>query len=131
MYFNVAIEVLQLIRRWNQLIAENPDYYAAVIIGTILAPATEVLFIWLVARRRRGWPRWLLSLPVLVEILYDTKYGYVYLRSLSFVDFAIVYAFDAVQVIALYLIFTGNAREWFKNDPKFSRSSALVRAGPP
>jgi hypothetical protein len=113
MYFTVVIEVILLIAwRWDRLMAENPHYHVPGAIGTILAILTDVWFIWLVARRRKSWVRWLMLPPVVF-----VPYGF-FAWSLH-----VIPVFNAVLIClswlaetgALILIFTGNAREWFRS----------------
>jgi hypothetical protein len=122
MYFEVGIEVIQIFRHWNQLIAESPHYHWSVAIGSILAPLTDVLFIWLVARQRKGWPRWILLLPVVIGIPYDLRWIF----TIPIFDLIVVCTAHVAQIVALYLIFTGNAREWFANEPTRRFGTAAI-----
>ena len=108
MYFVVAIEVIQIARGWDYFARSfHPILTAAT---TILGgPCLDVLFIWLVARRRRAWPRWIMLLPVVIGIPYSLKWLFL----ISAFDFGVVCLADTAQTVAMILIFTGNAREWF------------------
>ena len=72
-----------------------------------------IIFIWLIARRRANWARWILlfgtligiviSIPILSQrILHDPLSGIL----------NVIQCF--MQGTALYLVFTGNAVGWFK-----------------
>src|SRR5260370_27853181 len=76
MYGAVVIEVIAAIVQWGQLMAETPHLLAAGPIAAILNILTDVLFIWLVARRRKSWVRWLILPPV-----FGIPYGLVAWRS--------------------------------------------------
>jgi uncharacterized SAM-binding protein YcdF (DUF218 family) len=86
--------------------------------------AFVVLFIWLVARNRKNWARWVLlilfamGLPFAVSIIR----GWLALRPIVGV-FSLSQIL--VQVIAFLLVFTGNARDWFKKTPQNSRLHLL------
>ncbi len=85
-------------------------------VGTLVAQAFAigllVLFIWLVARRRQNWARWVflvffvIGLVFYVPALLDMFRASTLIGLLSAVQMVI-------QLVALYLIFTGNSREWF------------------
>lgn len=71
------------------------------------------LLVWLIARRRKNWARWVLlilflvGIPAYIPILSDM----LLVSSLSGI-LSIVQLFT--QGVALYLIFTGDAASWFK-----------------
>src|SRR5271169_2137655 len=113
MYFTVAIEVILGTWNWNHLMAENPHSHVLVAIGTILAPLTDVLFIWLVARRRKSWVRWLMLPGVVIGIPYGLLH---WSRAIPVANAVLIFLLWSAETIALFLIFTGNAREWFAND---------------
>jgi chromate transport protein ChrA len=74
--------------------------------------AIIVLFIWLIARRRKNWARWVwLSLFILGLPFAFPELSRL-LRS-GLIVATLVCAQNLAQIVALYLIFTGNAREWF------------------
>lgn len=76
--------------------------------------AVMVLLIWLVARRRKNWARWLLL--IVLAILRLPAYAPVLRAVFSINPIAGVLgiARDLAQVTAFLLIFTGNSRDWFK-----------------
>lgn len=74
-----------------------------------------LLFIWLIARRRKNWARWIWLLLFILGIpLYIPTLKH--LASVGLVASIIVYAQNVAQIAALVLIFTGNARDWFRPD---------------
>ena len=109
MYFAVIIEVILNLGRWNRLMAENPHVHGAVAVGTILGIVTDVLFIWLVARRRKSWVRWLMLPPVVFGI----PYSLLTWSPVPVSTAGLICLWWLAQAVALFLIFTGNAREWF------------------
>jgi hypothetical protein len=92
----------------------RPGVTEQMITAQILFAAGMLVFvlylIWLAARRRKGWPRWLLavlvvlSLPQLAHVVAARGVG-----------FGVVV--DTVSAVlaawGLYLSFTGDARDWF------------------
>ncbi len=110
MYCTVVIDVILIPRQWNRLMAANPHSHAAVAVGHSLGILTDVLFIWLVARRRKSWVRWLMLPPVVFGI----PYGLLTWPSVIPVFNAVLICLSwFAQTVALFLIFTGNAHEWF------------------
>jgi hypothetical protein len=78
---------------------------------------------WLAAFHRKNWARWafaviVFSVPIfyLSPLLYDTgKFHAALVRAyLANLERPRVIAVDALLVAAVVLIFTGNARAWFK-----------------
>jgi hypothetical protein len=78
--------------------------------------AVGVLFIWLVARRRKNWARWIWLVVFIISFPFALPELSRLLRSGPVVA-TLVCVQNFAQIVALYLIFTGNARQWFANDP--------------
>ena len=116
MYLTVGIGLIGSVLSWNRSVARASALGGAtlVLFVQLSVLALMVLFIWLAARRHKNWARWLLlivgimGLPSYVGIL-----GH-YLEPLAGV---LILAQLLFQVIAFVLIFTGNARDWFKPCP--------------
>jgi hypothetical protein len=113
MYVALGIEVISTILEWDQVVAQIPSYQGAVALGTILSFATDIWFIWLVARRRKNWTRWVMLLGFVFEIPFTLPW----LLSLTDFNSVLICMTWLAQIVAFMLIFTGNAREWFANDP--------------
>jgi Flp pilus assembly protein protease CpaA len=70
--------------------------------------------VWLIARRRQNWARWVLlalvviSFPVQALAFLDAVQGVVLVPTLLILRWSF-------QGYALYLIFTGDARDWFRS----------------
>src|SRR6266851_10248280 len=62
MYLSLGIGVIQSLLRWNRLVAQASAMGGAkfVLFGQIVTFALLVLLIWLIARRRKNWARWLM-----------------------------------------------------------------------
>ena len=113
MYVALGIEVISTILEWDQVVAQIPSYQGAVALGTILSFATDIWFIWLVARRRKNWTRWVMLFGFVLEIPFTLPW----LLSLADFNSVLICMTWLAQIVAFLLIFTGNAREWFANDP--------------
>ena len=82
-------------------------------VATLMAAAMILLlfyFVWLAARRRKNWPRWVLvtalvlSLVSLVQVISE--------GGLQF-DSAIDAISCGLTALGLYFAFTGDAKDWF------------------
>jgi hypothetical protein len=117
-YLSLGIGVIQSILQWHVAVALA--HAAGRGIGFILfiqvfVFAMSVWFVWLIARRRKNWARWIwLSIcglgmlgvpPVLSRLLHSNPLV------------AVLPCVQALaQIVALHLIFTGDARAWFKSN---------------
>jgi len=88
------------------------DVLLGVIVGiVIIFVAIWVMFIWLAARRRKGWARYVLAILFILGLV---AYAQGYSEMVERLVEALVNGVQLVmQLVALVLVFTGNAREWF------------------
>jgi uncharacterized SAM-binding protein YcdF (DUF218 family) len=71
-----------------------------------------VLFIWLVARRHKNWARWLLLILFVLGLpFYFRVLGQMLRLNPTAGSLSVVQVL--AQTVAQFLIFTGNARDWF------------------
>jgi hypothetical protein len=82
-------------------------------VATLMAAAMILLLfylVWLAARRRKNWPRWVLvaalalSLVSLVQVISESGLQ---------LDSAIDAVSCALTALGLYYAFTGDAKDWF------------------
>jgi hypothetical protein len=114
-YTSLGIGAIISILQWSQNVAHARVLGGAgfVLFVEAFVFAFTALFIWLIARRRKNWARWLflifalLRLPVYSRVLDQILRFNPVAGILSLVQFA-------TQAVALFLIFAGNARDWFK-----------------
>lgn len=90
-----------------------PIVGARFIVGMVgFTIAATALLVWLIARRRQNWARWLLLVLFLVGIP-----GYAMAFAELAQDATVTTTMSIMRVIlqaaALYYIFTGAARDWF------------------
>ena len=120
MYGSLAIGILVLLLDGPRK-AASPEIRAAggmalVIGGAICILALIALFIWLIARRRQNWARWLFAILFLAGLVpfvpgfTDLLHNNLAAAILSATQFVL-------QITALYCIFTGDARPWFHKRP--------------
>jgi hypothetical protein len=114
MYGSLIVPIAWAFLRWRELrtdLMARADVMLGIAVIGILFLAF-ILLIWLVARRRMGWVRHVLAALLVVDLLL-TLSG-VYLNSpYNPLDLMLEILADVMQLVALVLIFTGNARGWF------------------
>jgi hypothetical protein len=115
MYLSIAIGVIGSALEWNRLVLQADPVGGApfVLVVQGLVIASEVILIWLIARRRKNWARWLALISFLVGIPFGVN-TYIELFQTNALVGILSTIQDLLQIIALYLIFTGNARDWFQ-----------------
>jgi hypothetical protein len=127
-----------LFPNWKYL-SETPDGLRLVQTARFSIIWSSCLFlclIWNAARKRTNWARWLLLIwfacdvtwQVYVEPRHFLKLNSIPIPAMSLAMSLLVASLfvlhSSFEGIALFLIFTGNAREWFK------RSSQVRKTGP-
>lgn len=119
MYASLAIGMLILALDGPRK-AELPEIRAAgglpfLIAGAVFILAIIALIVWLIARRRKNWARWLLAvlcvagIVAAVPVFLDVLNGNPAAAVLSGVQLIL-------QLTALYYIFTGDAPPWFQKE---------------
>jgi multidrug transporter EmrE-like cation transporter len=81
-----------------------------IIIAVVLAG--QLLWIWLVARKRQNWARWISLIVILFGIpnaIWDVEERF----RLNAVAAIFYYAAFAISTVSILLLFRGDAREWF------------------
>ena len=115
MYLSLGIGIIVSVLQFSYFQSQANVGFILFIQAFVLA--LFVLFIWLIARRRANWARWtflvifLLGLipyvPNAIELLQRNPVS----GGLNLVQLVL-------QAVALYLVFTGNAVDWFKKSPQ-------------
>jgi hypothetical protein len=109
MYVSLALSVVITATSENTILTQNRGFAMGILLVTI---AFTVLFTWLIARRGANWARWVFAvffglgapfalIAIPFAIVTDPIGGV-----LSTIQFS-------VQAIAVVMIFSGDAREWF------------------
>ena len=115
MYGSLVVGVVLSVLTWTQNVAQARPFGGAsfVLLVQVSVLAFMILFIWLTARRRKNWARWLLLIvfvlgfplffPALVKMLrFDPVVGTLNLTQVL------------AQAVALFVVFSGDARDWFQ-----------------
>jgi len=91
------------------------QYHGGNLILMVIGNAVQLLWIWLVARRRQNWARWISLLWLLLGILGTAdRIGDVGERlQLNPVATILHYVALAIWMVSVMLLFRGDAREWF------------------
>jgi hypothetical protein len=119
MYLSVAIGVVVSALLWEQSTALPRPFGSTgfVLFVQALALVFLVLLIWLIARRQKNWARWLFLIVGILDVPFYFVELPTVLRLHMFAGFlSVVQA--AAQALATVLVFTGNARGWFKQSPQ-------------
>jgi hypothetical protein len=116
MYLSVALGLIQTLLQWNKLLAMDTSHkFGSRTLAFILLYLCGflVLFIWLAAREHKSWARWVLLIFFAVSIpgyfpRFDPNAG------INLPDRILSFGQFLSQGIALVLIFSGDARDWFE-----------------
>jgi len=96
------------------LLARNYERYAnGFLILLVVSIAAQLVWIWLVARRRQNWARWISLVMVLIGIPVAFWDNAERLQLLNPISATFWYAGYALHLISVLLLFRGDAREWF------------------
>ena len=96
------------------LLARNYDRYANGFLALfVVSIAAQLIWIWVVARKRQNWARWISLIMVLIGIpvvFWDNAERLQFLNPISAIFWYVGYV---VHLISVMLLFRGDAREWF------------------
>ncbi|QWG25654.1 hypothetical protein KMZ93_12630 [Bradyrhizobium sediminis] len=84
-----------------------------IMVATLMAAGLILLlvyFVWLAARRRKNWPRWVLATALVLSVI--SLVQIVGQRGVGF-DSGIEIISCALTAAGLYFSFTGDAKGWF------------------
>jgi hypothetical protein len=99
------------------LLARNYERYAnGFLIFSFVSIVAQLVWIWLVARKRQNWARWISLIVVLIGIpnaFLDNAERLQFLNPISAIFW---YAGYAGHLISVMLLFRGDAREWFSRE---------------
>ena len=118
MYLALGISLILTFLQWDYVVDVFVNDFgfpdpASAFVTMLLGYAPVVLLIWQAARRRKNWARWVLC--ILIAIQLSALYRWTGLNKyLTQLGQGLLIGQDVVLAFALFLIFTGNARAWFK-----------------
>ncbi|WP_275188709.1 hypothetical protein [Bradyrhizobium sp. CSA112] len=101
------------------------QYHGGNLILMVVINAVQLLWIWLVARRRQNWARWISLLWLLLGILGIALIEDIGERfQLNPVATIIYYVAFAIWMVSVMLLFRADAREWFSRK-RFASSQRI------
>lgn len=110
MYLSIVMTVLIGVLDFSRF---APIVGPRFIVGTVVATvAVTALIVWLIARRRQNWARWLLLVLFVIGIP-GYAMAFFELAQDAIVTTAMSFMRVILQAAALYYVFTGDARDWF------------------
>jgi hypothetical protein len=121
MYASLGLGIIGAVLQFSYW--QSQTSIGAIVSMQIVIMALFVLFIWLIARRRANWARWTF-LVIFVLGLIPYVPNEIALMQRSPVSFGLNLTQLVLQVMALYLVFTGDAVAWFK--PRVFSSGATA-----
>jgi hypothetical protein len=87
---------------------------APIVIVTMIWWGFVFLLVWLSARRRQSWARWVLfGLFLLEVVLFLAAADY---DQLSLREIVLSFCVSLMEGLAYYFVFTGNSRQWFASN---------------
>jgi len=96
------------------LLARNYHlYHTGFLLYGALSVTGQLLWIWLVARKRQNWARWISLFWILLSILGIESTIRDMERFLNPVAAILFYAAFAISIVSVMLLFRSDAREWF------------------
>lgn len=111
LYLSLMLDALSVAFRDRTPTAEMTE--SMIMAESLMAAALLLLlvyFVRLAARQRKSWPRWFLSAALMLSVI--TLVHAIGARGLEFGS-AVEIVSCALTAAALFLSFTGDARDWF------------------
>ena len=116
-YVSLALALLVVALDFDNVAKAAP---APILVGALLfAIGLTALLIWLIARRRQNWGRWLFLALFVLGLPYFV--GNLMRQSLLSVPISLLQA--VMQGVALFFIFTGDAKPWFDRPQPVAKPS--------
>jgi peptidoglycan/LPS O-acetylase OafA/YrhL len=111
LYLSLALDALSVAFHDRTPSTDMTEQMIAVetVMDAFLIPLM-VYFVWLAARRRKNWPRWVLVASLVLSVI--SLVQIIGNGSLAF-DSAVEVVSCALMAAGLYFSFTGDARGWF------------------
>src|SRR4030095_3700999 len=112
-YSAIALTIASMPLNWatiSHYLAESPVLYPMTL-GAIFA--LQFWWVWLVARKRKNWARWT-SLALLLGSFPFMGMELGSRFTTNFIAAIAYYGIYLIWIAAVLLLFTGDAKEWFK-----------------
>jgi hypothetical protein len=115
-YLTVALSAASMPLNWNTISKYLDQYPISYPLILFTFFSIQFLWIWLIARRRKNWARWI-SLAFLIISLPGMILNYEPRLNLG-ITVAVVYYIEYLMwCVAISLLFTRDARGWFRPAP--------------
>jgi len=120
MYLSLGIGVVYFALRYPMFLRDADAAFRLIVTPAFVFGIT-ILLIWLIARRRANWARWVLLIAFLPGWVASNVYligtfhmhGFEWNYQTEFLSIAQLF----IEGIGVYLIFTGNVVAWFRKPP--------------
>ena len=118
-YLAVVLGIVSAILNWTGQ-AMPPGALPGLFAGLVVISGLEVLFIWLTARKRKNWARW-----VWVAVIFVGTAAAIFARDThsgsSAISAAAYYLVYLVAIASACCLLTPTAWAWFRNKPDNAR----------
>jgi len=111
LYLSLMLDALSVAFQDRTLRAEATE--STVMAATILSGCMILLllyFVWLAARRRKNWPRWVLAAALVMSVI--SLFGVIVDNGVE-LDSGIEIVSCVLTAAGLYFSYTGDAQGWF------------------
>ena len=110
LYVSLMLDALSVAFQDRTPTAESIEQMILIVAAAIIL--LQVYFVWLAARHRKNWPRWVLAAVLLLSVI--LSFQVIGENGLELDPFASIGIMSCVLTAAgLYFSFTGDARGWF------------------
>lgn len=116
MYLSLGLAVIETVLERDRFLANGQGNLRLLVSVAWYVYGFVALCIWQAAREHKNWARWALL------ILFATTVPALLESGLTLIEAILRVAQFFLTVVALFLIFTGNARAWFERSSPQPRS---------
>lgn len=113
-YSGIALSIAYLLFTWSETTRHLKISPVGFLLTLIAVFVLQMLWIWLVARKRQNWARWTSVVFLLIGIPqmiwgFDERYRIDHIAAIAF------YSIDLLFFVAVGLLFLPDARIWFRS----------------
>lgn len=111
MYVAFGLGLIEIPFVWHRLASRDGAGSRFLEFVALLAGLYFVSFIYFASRRHKNWARWTLLIVFVLTLPWTFEFGHS--TELNMIIGILDSCQIAAEMLAFFLIFTGNAREWF------------------
>ena len=115
-YTSVVLGVLTFLLDAKHVSQKAEASFLFIGIVLVLTFGLLVLLVWLSARRRKNWARWVVFIVFLLGLV-PFLFSLPEMFTSSMLRGSVATVQMILQSVAIYLVFTGNAKPWFEKQP--------------